>query len=220
MSGCAASLEKASTAPGLVVWSSSVTSSTCFPSTPPDLLTRSSAILAPVSAYLPLSAAGPVTGSTMPTLIVSSAARATRENAGAARTRGDSQVYRPSGEPHGFLPLKNAFSDWFRRTSAGWPPSSLKLAEFGRPLQARTVSARLIPWDRRQVRTNGLPRLASEVYDRGPDFFKLYRMPRAYRGSLAQANSTVALSPGIEFLRLLLTAIAPIAISIGNIAIS
>ena len=39
MSGCAASLEKASTAPGLVVWSSSVMSSSCFPKTPPDLLT-------------------------------------------------------------------------------------------------------------------------------------------------------------------------------------
>ena len=46
MSGWAASLEKARTAPGLVVWSSSVTSSTCFPSTPPDLLTRSSATAA------------------------------------------------------------------------------------------------------------------------------------------------------------------------------
>ena len=85
MSGCAASLEKASTAPGLVVWSSSVMSSTCFPNTPPDLLTRSSAILAPVSAYLPLSAAGPVTGSTMPILIVSPAARARRENTGVAK---------------------------------------------------------------------------------------------------------------------------------------
>ena len=31
-------------------------SSTCLPSAPPDLLTRSSAILAPVTAYLPLSA--------------------------------------------------------------------------------------------------------------------------------------------------------------------
>ena len=84
MSGCAASLEKASTAPGLVVWSSSVTSSSGLPSTPPDLLTRSSAILAPASAYLPTAAAGPVTGSTMPILIVS-AARATRDSAGVAR---------------------------------------------------------------------------------------------------------------------------------------
>ena len=84
MSGCAASLENASTAPGLVVWSSSVTSSTCFPNTPPDLLTRSSAILAPISAYLPLSAAGPVTGSTMP-ILIASPARATRQNMGAAR---------------------------------------------------------------------------------------------------------------------------------------
>jgi len=41
----------------------------------------------------------------------------------------------------------------------------------------------------------------SEIYDRDPDFFKLYRMPQAYRGS-AQTNSTVALSPGIEFQRL------------------
>src|SRR5271163_2435211 len=85
MSGCAASFEKASTAPGLVVWSSSVTSSTCFPSTPPALFTRSSAIFAPVSEYLPESAAGPVTSSTMPILIVESSAQARRRIAGAAR---------------------------------------------------------------------------------------------------------------------------------------
>ena len=84
MSGCEASLEKASTAPGLVVWSSSVTSLSCLPSAPPALLTRSSAIFAPVSAYLPESAAGPVTGSTMPILIVASSARAARRIAGAA----------------------------------------------------------------------------------------------------------------------------------------
>ena len=110
MSGWAASLEKASTAPGLVVWSSSVTSSTCFPSTPPDLLTRSSAILAPVSAYLPLSAAGPVTGSTMPTLIVSSAARATRENTGAARLAATPRLTDRLVSLMDFLPLTHAFS--------------------------------------------------------------------------------------------------------------
>jgi hypothetical protein len=48
-------------------------------------LALSSAILAPVNAYLPLSAAGPLTGSTMPILIVSPSARATRKNPGAAR---------------------------------------------------------------------------------------------------------------------------------------
>ncbi len=42
----------------------------------------------------------------------------------------------------------------------------------------------------------------SEAYDRDPDFFKLYRMLQAYRGSLAQTSSTVVLSPGSEFLRL------------------
>jgi len=78
----------------------------------------------------------------------------------------------------------------------------LKLAEFGRPLQVRTVAARLIRWDRQQVLASGLPRLASEVYGRDPDFFKLYCAPQAYRGSLAQTDSTVALSPGSEFLRL------------------
>ena len=48
MSGCEASLENASTMPGLVVWSSSTISSTCLPSTPPALLTASSASLAPL----------------------------------------------------------------------------------------------------------------------------------------------------------------------------
>src|SRR5580704_17724688 len=85
MSGCAASLEKASTAPGLVVWSSSGMSSTGLPSAPPDLLTRPSAILAPVNAYLPLSAPGPVTDATIPILIVSPPARAMGENADVAR---------------------------------------------------------------------------------------------------------------------------------------
>src|SRR5271157_3225814 len=41
----------------------------------------------------------------------------------------------------------------------------------------------------------------SEAYDRDPDFFKLYRMLQAYRGSLAQTSSTIVLSPGSEFLR-------------------
>ena len=50
MSVCDASLEKARTTPGLVVWSSSTISSTCLPSTPPALLTASSASLAPVCA--------------------------------------------------------------------------------------------------------------------------------------------------------------------------
>jgi|ERR1700722_11674093 hypothetical protein len=60
-------------------------SSTCLPSAPPDLLTRSSAILAPVTAYLPLSAPGPVTDATMPILIVSPPARAMGENADVAK---------------------------------------------------------------------------------------------------------------------------------------
>jgi hypothetical protein len=50
MSGCDDSFENASTAPGLVVWSSSVTSSTCLPSTPSPLLIASSASLAPFNA--------------------------------------------------------------------------------------------------------------------------------------------------------------------------
>ena len=50
MSVCEASLEKASTMPGLVVWSSSTISSTCLPSTPPALLTASTASFAPICA--------------------------------------------------------------------------------------------------------------------------------------------------------------------------
>ena len=45
-------------------------------------------------------------------------------------------------------------------------------------------------------------KVTSEAYDRDPDFFKLYRMLQAYRGSLAQTSSTILLSPGSEFLRL------------------
>ena len=70
MSDCAASLEKASTMPGLVVWSSSITSSTCLPRTPPALLTAASASLAPFCAHSPCSAAGPVTGTHIPILMV------------------------------------------------------------------------------------------------------------------------------------------------------
>src|ERR1700722_6502217 len=60
-------------------------SSTGLPSAPPDLLTRSSAILAPVRAYLPLSAPRPVTDTTIPILIVSPPARAMGEKADVAR---------------------------------------------------------------------------------------------------------------------------------------
>jgi hypothetical protein len=45
----------------------------------------------------------------------------------------------------------------------------------------------------------------SEVYDREPDFFKLYRMLQAYR-------LAVALFPGSEFPRL-----AAAALSVGDI---
>src|SRR6201747_2250569 len=76
MSDCAASLENASTMPGLVVWSSSTINSSCLPSTPPFLLTASSASLAPPVAYLPASAAGPVIGAHMPILMVAPCARA------------------------------------------------------------------------------------------------------------------------------------------------
>ncbi|MGO8797854.1 MAG: protease modulator HflC [Roseiarcus sp.] len=45
-------------------------------------------------------------------------------------------------------------------------------------------------------------RVVAEAYDRDPDFFRLYRSLQAYRQSLAQASSTVLLSPGSEFLQL------------------
>src|SRR3984885_2008766 len=111
MSGWAASLEKGSTAPGLVVWSSSVTSSSCLPRTPPDLLTRSNAILAPASAYPPTAAAGPVTRGTMGAarLATSPAFRVRRLN-----------LIRSS---HGRCA-------WFRRIIR-WPRLKPKLAEVG-----------------------------------------------------------------------------------------
>ena len=74
MSDWAASFENASTMPGLVVWSSSMISSSCLPSTPPALLTASSASLAPPVAYLPASAAGPVIGAHIPILMVAACA--------------------------------------------------------------------------------------------------------------------------------------------------
>ena len=85
MSVCDASLENASTMPGFVVWSSSTTSSTCFPSTPPALFTASIASLAPICAYLPDSAAGPVTGAHMPILMVAPCAHVLPTRPGNAR---------------------------------------------------------------------------------------------------------------------------------------
>ena len=67
--------EKASTAPGLVVWSSSNTTCSGRPSTPFSF-TASSAIFTPVCWKPPDSAAGPVIGTVMPTFN-GSAARAT-----------------------------------------------------------------------------------------------------------------------------------------------
>ena len=82
MSDWLASLEKASTAPGLVVWSSSMTISSFLPSTPPALLTASWAILAPMMAKAPEPAAGPVIGTTMPNFTVAPCAPALRTRAG------------------------------------------------------------------------------------------------------------------------------------------
>ena len=76
MSSWAASLENANTMPGLVVWSSSMMSSTCLPRTPPALFTAASASLAPFCAQSPCSAAGPVTGTHMPILRVAPCPRA------------------------------------------------------------------------------------------------------------------------------------------------
>lgn len=45
-------------------------------------------------------------------------------------------------------------------------------------------------------------RVVAEAYDHDPEFFRLYRLLQAYRQSLAQASSTVLLSPGSEFLKL------------------
>jgi hypothetical protein len=64
----------ASTAPGLVVWSSSVRSSSFLPRTPPSLFTTSMASLAPpFIRNRPCSALAPVMESIRPILIVSSA---------------------------------------------------------------------------------------------------------------------------------------------------
>ena len=66
--------EKASTAPGLVVWSSSNTTVIGRPSTPFSL-TSSSASFTPVCWKPPDSAAGPVSGTVIP-ILIGSAARA------------------------------------------------------------------------------------------------------------------------------------------------
>ncbi len=74
-------------------------------------------------------------------------------------------------------------------------------------LTAMCCASLLADADERSTITRGegeakANKVVLEVYDRDPDFFKLYRMLQAYRQSLAQTNSTIALSPGSEFLRL------------------
>jgi hypothetical protein len=136
MSGCAASLEKASTAPGFVVWSSSVTSSTCLPRTPPPLLTRSSAILAPASAYLPPVGGGAGHRQHHADLdrIVGGVGGARQR--GRRQTRGEPKVDGPSGEPHAFLPRSPAGSGG---QSLDGRRFRLKLAEIWTSLQAGSV---------------------------------------------------------------------------------
>ena len=75
MAGSLDRREKASTAPGLVVWSSSTVNSNFLPRTPFSLIS-STASLIPVTMKPPDSAAGPVTGEVTPIFSVS-AARAT-----------------------------------------------------------------------------------------------------------------------------------------------
>jgi modulator of FtsH protease HflC len=82
--------------------------------------------------------------------------------------------------------------------------------EWAQKIQAaadRERTTMLAEADERSTITRGegeaeADRVVSEAYDRDPDFFKLYRMLQAYRGSLAQTSSTIVLSPGSEFLRL------------------
>ncbi len=82
--------------------------------------------------------------------------------------------------------------------------------EWAQQIQAaadRERTTMLADADERSTITRGegeaeADRVTSEAYDRDPDFFKLYRMLQAYRGSLAQTSSTIVLSPGSEFLRL------------------
>src|SRR5471030_433605 len=80
-----ASLLNARTAPGLVVWSSSMTSSNARPSTPPALFTSSTARFAPLIWNRPDSAPGPVSGATMPIFSLSAAATEDATSAAAAR---------------------------------------------------------------------------------------------------------------------------------------
>ena len=74
---------KASTAPGLVVWSSATLISSLRPITPPFALTASSASLMPLRMNCPDCAAAPVSGEVTPIRIVS-AARATIAGAASA----------------------------------------------------------------------------------------------------------------------------------------
>jgi len=82
--------------------------------------------------------------------------------------------------------------------------------EWAQKIQAaadRERTTMLAEADERSTITRGedeaeADKVTSEAYDRDPDFFKLYRMLQAYRGSLAQTSSTILLSPGSEFLRL------------------
>jgi len=83
-------------------------------------------------------------------------------------------------------------------------------SEWAQTIQAaadRERTTMLAEADERSTITRGegeaqADKITSEAYDRDPDFFKLYRMLQAYRGSLAQTSSTIVLSPGSEFLRL------------------
>jgi len=82
-----------------------VISATCLPSTPPRLVDPINAIFAPVSEYLPLSAAGPVTGSTHANLDSVAVGPRDAGERGRRKTSREPHVYEPSVELHSFLPL-------------------------------------------------------------------------------------------------------------------
>ncbi len=105
MSDCAASLEKASTMPGLVVWSSSTISSTCFPENTAGFVHGFERELGALDGVIRrIQRLGPVTGAHMPILMVAPYACALLMRYGAAIPAAIPAAKSRLVRSHSFLP--------------------------------------------------------------------------------------------------------------------
>src|SRR5471032_1289239 len=207
-----ASLLNARTAPGLVVWSSSMTSSNARPSTPPALFTSSTASFAPLIWNRPDSAPGPVSGATMPIFSLSAAAADDATSAAAARPVAILRSF-------AFMLSPFALVLWIENSRTGpevslgmgaqsigiivtgaiekWP----ELYRNNRP--AEDIPANCLGASRRSIRLDGVSPCDAAEYERPKHGYRIRRGPTMSQlNSYYQIEKRKSLGPELQAARL------------------